>query len=123
MATQTRQRLSDAWGYSTPPEMAEFGFSNAFEECMGEAAAAHRFLARDYPWEAQYVLPMAYRIRVLYTWNLREIHHFISLRSGRQGHASYRRIAQEVWKALYERHPAVAKYIRVDMADYGLARS
>lgn len=123
MATQSRQRLTDVWGWSTPPEMAEFGFESEFDECVGRAAEAFRVLEREHPWEAQYVLPMAFRVRVLYTWNLRELHHFITLRSGRQGHASYRRVAQEVWKALHARQPAIAGYIRVDMADYGLARS
>jgi thymidylate synthase ThyX len=122
MATQSRQRLTDAWGFATPPEIPEFGFEPEFDECMSRAADAFRVLERDHPWEAQYALPMAFRVRVLYTWNLRELHHFITLRSGRQGHASYRRIAQDVWKALHARHPAVAEYIRVDMAEYGLAR-
>ena len=72
---------------------------------------------------ASYVLPLASRIRVLFTWNLRELHHFISLRSGKQGHASYRRIAQDVWKAVHEHDPLMAEFIRVDMRDYGLSRA
>jgi len=122
MATQTRQRLSTAWGYSTPPEIAEFGLDAAFTECMERSAEAYETLAASHPEEAQYVLPLAWRMRVLFTWNLRELHHFISLRSGKQGHASYRRVAQDVWRALAARDPLMAEHIRVDMKDYGLAR-
>jgi thymidylate synthase ThyX len=122
MATQTRQRLTTAWGYSTPPEIAEFGLSDTFDECMERAAQAYDRIALEMPEEAQYVLPLAYRTRVLFTWNLRELHHFISLRSGKQGHAAYRRIAQDVWRALSAEHPLMAGFIRVDLNDYSLAR-
>ncbi|MCX5734398.1 MAG: FAD-dependent thymidylate synthase, partial [candidate division NC10 bacterium] len=72
--------------------------------------------------EAQYVLPLAFRKRVLFTWNLREIHHFVQLRSGRQGHVSYRSIAQQVYRELERVHPLLAQYIRVDLNDYDLSR-
>ena len=74
------------------------------------------------PREAQYVLPLAYRQRVLFTWNLRELHHFVSLRSAKQGHASYRSVAQQVYREIERVHPLLARYIRVDLADYTLAR-
>ncbi|HEY3414339.1 MAG TPA: FAD-dependent thymidylate synthase [Armatimonadota bacterium] len=123
MATQSRQRLTDAWGYSTPPEIAEFGLSDIFAECMERASNAYQTLVPVDRDAASYVLPLASRVRVLFTWNLRELHHFISLRSGKQGHASYRRIAQDLWKALHERDPLMAEFIRVDMCDYGLSRA
>jgi thymidylate synthase ThyX len=49
--------------------------------------------------------------------NLRELHHFISLRSGKKGHISYRRIAQDCWREIEKIHPLLAKYIRVDTSD------
>jgi thymidylate synthase ThyX len=122
MATQTRQDLSTAYGYSIPEEIVAFGLRDAFVACMEKAAQAYQRIAAAYPLEAAYVLPLAYRIRVLFTWNLRELHHFIQLRSAKQGHAAYRRIAQQVYRALEHVHPALARYIRVDLADYQLAR-
>ena len=122
MATQSRQRLTDAWGYSTPPEIAEFGLLDVFEECMKRASDAYRTLVPIDREAASYVLPLASRVRVLFTWNLRELHHFISLRSGKQGHAAYRKVAQDVWKAVDEHDPLMAEFIRVDMRDYGLSR-
>ena len=122
IATQTAQLNNDEHGYETPPEMAECGFEQQFKELMERSGAAYRKIAASFPYEAQYVLPLAYRKRVLFTWNLRELHHFISLRSGKQGHASYRKIAQQVYKEIERVHPLLARYIRVDMNDYSLAR-
>jgi thymidylate synthase ThyX len=103
--------------------MERYGLLPAYEECMTRAAEAYQTIAHDFPREAQYVLPLAFRKRVLFTWNLREIHHFVQLRSAKQGHVSYRRIAQQVFKEVQLVHPLVAKYIRVDLDDYSLARS
>lgn len=122
MATQTRQDLSVEYGFSTPPEIIAYGLQDSYEACMTKAADAYRQISQDFPLEAQYALPLAYRIRVLITWNLRELCHFIQLRSSRQGHFSYREIAQRVFRELERVHPLLARYIRVDLADYQLAR-
>ncbi|MFQ6112900.1 MAG: FAD-dependent thymidylate synthase [bacterium] len=122
MATQTSQLLTNKYGYSTPPEIIEFGNTSQFNECMERAGGLYERIAPKFPYEAQYVLPLAYRKRVLFTWNLRELHHFISLRSSKEGHISYRNIAQQVYKELERVHPFLAKYVRVDMSQYDMAR-
>jgi thymidylate synthase ThyX len=122
MATQTRQQLSTRYGYNVPDDLVAYGLGEVFQMCMARAADAYNGIAEAYPLEAQYVLPMAYRIRVLFTWNLRELFHFIQLRSAKQGHFSYRRIAQQVYGEIERVHPALARYMRVDLADYQLGR-
>jgi thymidylate synthase ThyX len=122
MATQTTQRLSCAEGYDVPDLLVEYGFERRFREAMERAAEAYNALAAEYPEEAQYVVPLAYRKRVLFTWNLRALHHFISLRSARQGHISYRRIACHVYDELARVEPFLAQFIRVDREEYKLAR-
>jgi thymidylate synthase ThyX len=122
MATQTRQSLSTQYGYCVPDDLVAYGFGEAFRTCMERAAGAYACIAEECPLEAQYVLPLAYRIRVLFTWNLRELCHFIRLRSAKQGHFSYRRIAQQVYAEIERVHPALARYIHVDRADYQLGR-
>jgi thymidylate synthase ThyX len=122
MATQTRQDLSTRYGYSVPEEIVAYGLGDVFQACMTRAADAHTRIAEQLPLEAQYVLPLAYRVRVLFTWNLRELCHFIQLRSARQGHASYRRIAQEVYREVERVHPTLARYVRVNLEDYQLGR-
>jgi thymidylate synthase ThyX len=122
MITQTPQESTAIHGYSRPPEMVRYGVSPLFDECMARAQSAYETIARDLPREAQYVLPLAFKKRVLFTWNLREIHHFVQLRSGRQGHVSYRQIARQVFSEMERVHPLLARYIRVDLEDYSLAR-
>jgi thymidylate synthase ThyX len=122
MCTQTPQELGPVHGYSTPPEIAHYGLLAEYEACMARARDVYRVIAEDFPREAQYVLPLAFRRRVLFTWNLREIHHFVQLRSARQGHASYRHIAQQMFKEVERIHPLLAKYIRVDLHKYALPR-
>ena len=67
-------------------------------------------------------MPLAYRVRTLWTLNLRELFHVIELRSAKQGHASYRRIAQALYRAACTVHPWLRELIRVDLNDYALAR-
>lgn len=122
MATQTRQPLSPDYGYSMPDEWQQYGFAEVFKDCMRRAAHAYQQLASEHPDLAQYVLPLAYRCRVLITWNLREMYHFVQLRSAKQGHTSYRRIAQDVYHTLARVHPLLAHYMRADLHDYALGR-
>jgi thymidylate synthase ThyX len=122
MVTQTPQETTALHGYSTPPEIERYGLTDTYRARMDEAAAAYTAIAADLPSEAQYVLPLAYRKRALFTWNLREIHHFVQLRSSRQGHEAYRHIAQQVFRELERIQPLLARYIRVDLQDYSLAR-
>ncbi len=123
MCTQTAQPLTAALGYETPPEIEDMGHGPTYHAVMGAAAEAQAAMLAVVGAEAaQYVLPLAYRKRVLYTWNLRELHHFISLRSSRQGHRSYRCLAQQCWHELSRVHPELAAAVRVDLADYDLAR-
>jgi len=122
MATQTRQEVSTRYGYSVPDDLIAYGFGDVFQTGMDRAAEAYNRLAAAYPLEASYVLPLAYRMRVLFTWNLRELFHFIQLRSAKQGHFSYRHIAQQVYGEIERVHPTLARYIRVDLDDYQLGR-
>lgn len=123
MATQTNQLLSNAHGYETPQEIEEYGYGKIFRELVERGGEAYEKIAVDFPYEAQYVLPLAYRKRALFTWNLRSLHHFISLRSARQGHVSYRDIAQKIYQELVAVHPLLARYIRVDLESYAMARA
>ena len=115
MCTQSNQEVTVVHGYDMPPEIVEAGLDAKFKEATEKTVEAFQKIYTQFPEEAQYVVPLCFRKHVLYTWNLRELHHFISLRSGKKGHPSYRRIAQQCWRELNKIHPLLAKYIRVDM--------
>ncbi|TSC94579.1 MAG: thymidylate synthase complementing protein ThyX family protein [Parcubacteria group bacterium Licking1014_1] len=121
MCTQSNQPITVVHGYDLPPEIKEAGFENKFREAADKSAEAFEKIYEKFPEEAQYVIPLCFRKRVLITWNLRELHHFISLRSGKKGHPSYRRIAQQCWKELNKIQPLLAKYIKVDMDEMNVS--
>ncbi|GIX46311.1 MAG: thymidylate synthase [Candidatus Tectimicrobiota bacterium] len=122
MATQIRQLPSPQHGYSLPEDLDLYGCRTEIEACLARAAEAYTQIATVAPELAIYVLPLAYRVRVLMTWNLREMYHFVQLRSAKQGHPAYRRVAQAIYRVLEATHPLLARYMRVDLSDYPLAR-
>ncbi|MFA6531207.1 MAG: FAD-dependent thymidylate synthase, partial [Candidatus Micrarchaeia archaeon] len=85
---------------------------NAFDE-----------ISVKFPLEAQYVVPLAYKIRCYMTMNLREVYHFCELRSMPQGHIDYRRIAQGMATEVKKVHPNLTANMKfVDMSEQGLER-
>ena len=57
---------------------------------------------------APYALCLGYRIRFVLDLNAREAMQLIELRSGREGHPSYRAVAHEMHAQIAAVHPAVA---------------
>ena len=90
---------------------------------MEQAAATYEAIAAELPLEAQYVVPMAFRIRWHLHVNLRALIWLVELRSTPQGHPAYRRMAQALYRRVAEAQPAFAPLFRfVDLEDYPLGR-
>ena len=123
LLTPTTQRLTAKLGFETPADLVEMGLGGDYANAMRVARDNWEAIAATHPHEAQYAVPLGYRIRTLWTLNLRELFHVVELRSGKQGHESYRKIAQALYKAVVDVHPWLADMIRVDMNDYPLARA
>ena len=117
MLTQERQLLGTSLGFDTPPGLAELGMEGRFTAAIEAAAAAHSRIESDLgPALAQYVVPLAYRVRWYFRVNLREIYHLCELRTTPQGHPDYRWVAQEMFRQVSEVHPRLARYAKfVDM--------
>ncbi|MDD5337681.1 MAG: FAD-dependent thymidylate synthase [Candidatus ainarchaeum sp.] len=121
--TQQRQLLNTSLGYDMPKELAEAGYENEFKNAMEAAENAYERIAKKMPGQAQYVVPLAYRLRWYMKMNLREAYHFCELRSVQQGHPDYRKIAQEMYMKIKEVHPSLASGMKfVDMNSYALER-
>jgi len=67
---------------------------------MDQSAALHDTLAAEFPDAATYAVSLAYRIRYAMQMNAREALHLIELRSGQQGHPTYRRVAQDMHRLI-----------------------
>lgn len=129
MLTQARQLLTTYHGYELPEALLEADearpevrFRAEFEAVMTEADEAYRKIAPDFPAEAQYLVPFAYRIRWYKRLSLREAYHLCELRSSPQGHPSYRRLAQAVADAIQQVHPLLAGGMMVEQAAVDLER-
>jgi thymidylate synthase ThyX len=123
MLSQERQDFTTIHGYDTPAEIAEAGFKADFDRCMERAAELYERIHRDHPFEAQYGVPFAFKIRWYMKMNLREAVHIGELRTMPQGHPDYRLIAQEMWRKIGEVHPALARVAKfIDWNTYRLGR-
>jgi thymidylate synthase ThyX len=117
MLSQDRQLLGTSLGYDLPEALVEHGLAGPFEAAMERAEEVHRLLSAALgPIDAQYAVPLGYRMRWYFKANLREIYHLCELRSSAQGHPDYRWIAQEMFRRVQEVHPRLVAHARfVDM--------
>ncbi len=123
MLTQDRQRFTVMHGYIIPSELEQIGVADRYRAALEQAAELVTILEPIFPNEAQYAVPFAFRVRWRMKLNLREAYHLIELRSARQGHPTYRRIAQMMFHAIQSVHPTLAAGMQfVDHNEYDLER-
>ncbi len=122
MMTQERQMFSTHHGYDVPTEITEAGFEDRYRKALDRASGLFHTLETREPELAQYVVPLAYRVR-FYQWqNFRQLFWETELRTISQGHPTYRRIEQEKYKLVRSKFPLLAEHMLVDMNDYSIAR-
>jgi thymidylate synthase ThyX len=117
------QRLGCELGYVVPPELDELGFGEEFRAALESVVPVWRAMVDECPWQAQYVVPLAYRMRTTWHLNLREWYHVVELRSSKAGHPSYRAIAQEMYRVLVNVWPWLEGTTRVDLGSYPFGRT
>ena len=119
------QPLTVELGYDVPDIVREAGLAERYEESLSRSAALYHDLVEQFPEQAQYAVALAFRIRYVMQMNAREAMHLIELRSGPQGHPSYRRVAHEMVRLIGEQagHRHIAEAMSyVDYADTDLER-
>ncbi|RNJ77406.1 MAG: thymidylate synthase, partial [Nitrosopumilus sp. H8] len=121
--TLQRQLLDTSHGYSMPDEITHMGIQKEYAECMDASRAVCEAVKKDSPEQAQYVVNFAYNYRYVMRMNLREACHLIELRTMPQGHADYRRVAQQMFHEIDKVHPDLSKIMKfVDKTKYDLER-
>ena len=125
MMTIEWQQLTPRHGYVLPEAVVEAGVVDRFEDAMERSASLHDAIAERFPHAAPYAVSLAYRVRYSMQLNAREAMHMLELRTGPQGHPSYRRVCQEMHRLIAERagHHALAAMMRhVDHSEPELER-
>ena len=109
MLTVQWQGLTPDLGAGIPDEVVEAGAGDLYARALERSEEEYERLAaaglRD---AAPYALCLGFRIRYVLDLNAREAMHTIELRSGREGHPSYRAVAHEMHAQIAAHHPAVA---------------
>ena len=118
MLTVQWQALTPACGAGVPDQVSQAGGGDAYARALEISAAEYaRIVAAGLPEAAPYALCLGYRIRFILDLNAREAMQLIELRSGREGHPSYRAVAHEMHAQIAAVHPAVAAAMtHVDVA-------
>jgi thymidylate synthase ThyX len=103
------QRLSPSLGADVPHEVEDAGLGSEYARALDVSRAEYeRLRGEGLTEEAPYALCLAYRIRYVLELDAREALHLIELRSGREGHPSYRAVAHEMRRQIAAVHPNVA---------------
>lgn len=123
ICTIERQSFTTSLGFDIPEPLFEGGLSDIYARAMEIADTGYSKTSIDFPAEAEYLVPFGYKVRWTLKLNLREAFHLIELRTSKQGHESYRYIAQQVYLQIKEVHPYLAELMSfVDLNTYGLNR-
>ena len=109
MLTCQWQRLGPDLGAGVPQEVDDAGCGDEYRRALEVSRAEHeRLVEAGLEEAAPYALCLGYRIRYVLDLNAREAMHLVELRSGREGHPTYRAVAQAMHDRIAAVHPMVA---------------
>ena len=104
------QRLGPHLGAGIPEEVRDAGVAPDYERALETSRREfERLEAEGLDEAAPYALCLGYRIRYVLDLNAREAMHLIELRTGREGHPTYRAVAQAMYERIAAVHPAIAR--------------
>jgi thymidylate synthase ThyX len=110
MLTVQWQALTPDLGAEVPEQVKLAGCGDQYRRALEVSRGEYERLAQlGLGPGAAYALCLGYRIRFILDLNAREAMQLIELRSGREGHPSYRAVAHEMHAQIAEVHPAVAR--------------
>jgi thymidylate synthase ThyX len=108
MLTVQWQPLTPDLGADIPEQVELAGVGEQYRRALdGSRREYARLVDSGLPTAAPYALCLGYRIRFVLDLNAREAMQLIELRSGREGHPSYRAVAHEMHAQISAVHPAV----------------
>jgi thymidylate synthase ThyX len=119
---QQQQLLTTAHGFAVPPLVQDAGLAADYCAVLEQAAQAQQRVAAQFPHAAGYVTPFAFLQRVRLVFDPRQTAYFIELRSGPEGHFSYRQVALDMLARMREVTPLFARFVRAQEGGAFLGR-
>ncbi len=111
--TKVVPALALSQGFTHPSMLSELAPDFPYQKRL---EAYYAKLGSATPTMAPYLLPLAHSRRALFVMDLAEACYLIELRSRSAGHFSYRTLAWEMYRALDQHMPEIARHIRVTPA-------
>jgi len=109
MLTVQWQALTPDLGAGVPEQVELAGVGDRYRRALEASRVEYgRLVDAGFASAAPYALCLGYRLRFILDLNAREAMQLIELRSGREGHPSYRAVAHEMHAQIAAVHPAVA---------------
>jgi len=113
MCTVQWQQLTPDLGAEVPDEVEAAGLGGEYRRALERSRREYeRLVHAGLGRAAPYALCLGFNIRYVIDLNAREAMHLIELRSGREGHPSYRAVAHAMHAHIAAVHPAVAAAMR-----------
>ena len=123
LLTMDWQPLSPDLGYEVPELIIDADLEDEYRTQMDETYQIFEVIAEAYGVEeARYVVPLGFNIRYSIKANARALVHMLELRTGKQGHSTYRKICQEMFfqvrdVAGHRRIAAAMSHVQTDDVD------
>jgi len=111
MLTLTTQNPTVHLGYHTPEDIKKAGLESEYAAALDKATEAFKDMEEDFPYAAGYISTNAHYRRCLATLNLRELNHFIRLRSTPWAHFTIREITKGMLEEIQKVHPDLTFWI------------
>lgn len=122
MESYTAKRLSVKYGYMEPPLLLEMdksadsqfhGGIKALKQLMDEITQLYKSVEKIDPYAAEYCVTRLHYRPALVKMNLREVYHFINLRTSGGAHPFIRRLAWPLFEQVTKVHPKLFKHLRI----------
>lgn len=113
--TASTQRLTCRLGFQLPEDLLDLGLAEAYQDAMLAAQAAWGEIEAEDPHMAEYAVPLGYRVRSLWTVDLRQLLHIIESRSAKSNPTRVRRIAHGLYRTASGVLPWLRDVARVDL--------
>ena len=119
---QQQQLLTTVHGFAVPPLMQQAGLADDYAAVMQRAAERQQRVAARFPHASGYLAPFGFLQRVRLVFDPRQVAYFVELRSGPEGHFSYRKVALDMFEHVKRVTPLFARFIRAKQGTAFLGR-
>lgn len=115
LLSASTQRLSCRLGFQTPEDLLDLGLADPHQDALLAAQGPWSRIEALDPIAAEYAAPLGYRVRSLWTLDLRELVHIVETRSAKDNPTRIRRIAHGLFRTAAAVLPWLRDVVTVDL--------